>query len=353
VVLFALALAALAPARVLAEARERSSTLLLSVAAPAGEAERLEVVTRELLARLDTSVELRRVARIDVAEMRRALGPGQRYFARAWIAFGPQGGARLYLEHSASDRLLVRDVASDANNPELVREELGHILQTAVEGLKAGEEVGAPRSDVLKEVAVDGAPADAPRDTPEPLQAAAPGPRERTGALRFGPRYEVLWLGDGAHFQDGPGAVFEAALPIGFELAAYYRRPLKVEDAPVGVRLQTLSVRGLGTLQLWRTERDGVRLGAGVGADFVRVSPLAEPGRDVEVSSATWLKLAVARLQASYARRAFGFMEVQVTLGLDLDLSDTRYVFQQRSGNRTVLEPWPLRPLLSLGATVP
>lgn len=354
-VLFALALAALAPARALAEARERSSTLLLSVAAPAGEAERLEVVTRELLARLDTPVELRRVPRIDVAEMRRALGPGQRYFARAWIAFGPTGGARLYLEHSASDRLLVRDVASDANNPELVREELGHILQTAVEGLKAGEEVGAPRSDVLKDVTVAGAPADAPGEPPEPepRKAAAPGPRDRSRALRFGPRYEVLWLGDGAHFQDGPGAVFEAALPIGFELAGYYRRPLKVEDAPVGVRLQTLSVRGLGTLQLWRTERDGVRVGAGVGADFVRVSPLAEPGRDVEVSSATWLKLAVARLQASYARRAFDFMEVQVTLGLDLDASATRYVFQQRSGNRTVLEPAPVRPLLSLGATVP
>lgn len=336
----------------LAEARERSSTLLLSVAAPAGEAERLEVVTRELLARLDTPVEMRRVPRIDVAEMRRALGPGQRYFARAWIAFSPMGGARLYLEHSASDRLLVRDVASDANNPELVREELGHILQTAVEGLKAGEEVGAPRNDALKDVAVDSAPADAPRDTPEPLQVA-PGPRQRTRALRFGPRYEVLWLGDGARFQDGPGAVFEAALPIGFELAGYYRRPLKVEGAPLGVRLQTLSVRGLGTLQLWRTERDGVRLGAGVGADFVRVSPLAEPGRDVVVSSATWLKLAVARLQASYARRALGFMEVQVTLGLDLDLSDTRYVLRQRSGDRSVLEPSPVRPLLSLGATVP
>jgi hypothetical protein len=326
----------------------------LSVAAPAGEAERLEVVTRELLARLDTQVELRRVARIDVAEIRRALGPGQQYFARAWIAFGPVGGVRLYLEHGASDRLLVRDVASDANNPELVREELGHILQTAVEGLKAGEEVGAPRNDALKDVTAEGA-ADAPRDGPLPETAAGtpPKPRERTRALRFGPRYEVLWLGDGARLHDGPGAVLEAALPIGFELAGYYRRPLKVEDTPIGVRLQTLSVRGLATVQMWRTERDGVRLGAGVGADFVRVSPLAEPGRDVEVESATWLKLAVARLQASYARRAFGFMEVQVTVGLDVDLSATRYVVQQRSGERTVLEPALVRPLLSLGATVP
>jgi hypothetical protein len=340
------------PAR--GEQGERSNTLLLSVAAPVGETERLEAVARELLARLDMQIEVRLVPRIDIAELRRALEPGERYFARVWISLSPSGRARLYLEHGASDRMLVREVAGDSSNPELAREELGHILQTAVDGLKAGEEVGAPRSDALKDM-----PAEDSIDVVRAPAVAEPtdeAPRIRVAPsqpLRFGPRYELSWLGDGAHWEDGPGAVFAVAWPIGFELSAYYRRPLKVEGAPVGVRLQTLSARALVTLQAWRGERAGIRLGAGAGVDFVRVSPVGEPGPDVELSDATWRNLAVARLQTSYALRAFRFMDVELTAGVDLDVNDTRYVFQNGAGELRVLDPWPVRPFVSLGATVP
>src|SRR6266511_3513169 len=59
--------------------------------------------------------------------------------------------------------------------------------------------------------------------------------------------------------------------------------------------------------------------------------------------------LALARLQASYARRAVGFMELELTAGADLDVNGTRYVFRQVSGEAIVLEPWPVRPFVSLG----
>jgi hypothetical protein len=346
---------AVMPATAQAEVGEPSSTLLLTVAAPVGEAERLEVVTRELLKGLEVQVELRRVERISFAEMRHPPAPEQRYFARVWISETPSGGARLYLEHGASDRVLVREVAGETNNPELVREELAHILQAAVEGIKAGQEVGAPRSDALKEVSAEDTSVEPPRDLP----AAAPArpverkPPQRAPLLRFGPRYEVVWLGDGARFEDGPGAALEAALPIGFELAGYYRRPLRVDDVPVGVRLQTLSLRALVTAQVWQTERSAIRLGAGAGADLVRVNPVAAPERSVELSDRAWLKLAMGRLAASYGHRVLGFVELQLALALDVDFGHTRYVFQQSSGPSTVLDPWPVRPALSLGAAVP
>lgn len=347
-----------APAR--AEPSERSNTLLLSVAAPAGETERLEAVARELLSRLDMNIEVRRVPRIDLTELRRAQAPGERYFARVWIALPPSGRARLYLEHGASDRVLVREVAGDAKNPELAREELGHILQTAVDGLKAGEEVGTPRDEALKDVPVEDTEVTRKPVAPAPAdEASMPAPpsespnADQSHPLRFGPRYEFSWLGDGAHFEDGPGAVFALALPVGFELCAYYRRPLNVDDTPVGVRLQTLSARALVTLQVWRGRRTGLRLGAGAGADFVRVSPHGEAGQDVEISGTAWRKLALGRLQASYAWRAFSFMELELTAGADLDVNGTRYVFERSSGETSVLDPSPLRPFVSLGATVP
>jgi hypothetical protein len=326
--------------------------VLLSVAAPAGETEGLEAVARELLARLDMQIEVRRVPRIDLAELRRALEPGERYFARVWITLSSSGRARLYLEHGASDRMLVREVVADPSNPELLREELGHILQTAVDGLKAGEAVGAPRNDALKDVPAEGS-AEVAREPALPKSSAEAARSPAVSPLRFGPRYELSWLGDGARVQDGPGAVFAIALPIGFELSAYYRRPLQVEDTPVGVRLHTLSVRALVTIQAWRGERAGIRLGGGAGADFVHVSPLGEPERNVELSEGKWLKLALARLQASYARRAFSFMELELTAGVDLDANDTHYVFQQGSEELPVLDPSPVRPFFSLGATVP
>lgn len=347
----ALALCALRPTA--ARAAERADAVLLSVAAPAAEAAQLEAVARELLQRLQMQVEMRRVEHIDVAEIRRALGPEQAYFARVWIAFAPSGRARLYLEHGESDRVLVREVGGELNNPELVREELGHILQAALEGLKAGEAIGAPRQDALKDEPLDPAPAAAPPMAARAENAPRGGPGWPRQPFLFSPRYELGWLGDGANFQDGPGAALQGAFPFGFELAGYYRRPLEVSSGRVGARLQTISFRALAALDAWRGAHSGVRLGLGLGADLVRVSAFAEPGTDVRLAPSRWRKLLLARFQGNYARRLASFMDLELGLGADVDLSDTRYVVQQAGGASGVLVPWRVRPFVAIGARVP
>lgn len=341
---------------------ERASTVLLTVAAPAAEAEKLEAVASELLARLEMRVELRRVERIDVRELRQPLRREPAYFARVWIAFGETGGARLYLEHAARDRVLLRDVADDAHNPELVREELGHILQTALEGLKAGEEIGAPRAEALKQAGVEDVTA------PPPPPAAPPSADRATSSraakselapplrrLRFGPRYELVWLGDAGHFEDGPGAVFGAkwAKLWGLELGGLFRRPIKVQATPVGARLQSFALSALISFEAWRSTRACLRLAAGPEADLVRVSPFASAGHDAQLAKSHWLKLAVGRVGLTYARELGNFMDLELTLGAELDPSGTHYVFQRSQTAVDVLSPWPVRPLLSLGATVP
>jgi hypothetical protein len=255
--------------------------------------------------------------------------------------------------------VLVRDVADDAHNPELVREELGHILQTAVEGLKAGEEIGAPRDEALKQVD-DEAAASSAKAEPlvNPAPATEPLPRPpRPRRFRFGPRYELVWLGDGGHFEDGPGAVLGALLPssqrVGLELSGFYRRPLKVEASPVGARLQSLALDALVSFDAWSGARARLRLAAGVQADFVRVSPFAAASEDVQLARSQWLTFALGRVALTYAHAVGSFMEVEVTCGVELAPGGTRFVFQRRSGNTDVLSPWPVRPLLSLGATVP
>lgn len=339
-----------------AQSAAPSARVLLTVAAPSEEAQQLEAVARELLERLGMQLELRLVERVDVAEIRRP-APGQAYFARVWITLTRSGRARLYLEHAERDRVLVRDVAGDSSNPELVREELGHILQAAIEGLKAGEEIGAPRDQALKQAEADElAPptSTTPSAKSDPAEPVAT-PARRRPAFRFGPRYEAVWLGDRSLFEDGPGAVFGlmASSRLGIELAAYYRRPLQVEVAPVGARLQTLAFRALVGFDAWRGERAVLRLAAGLGPDLVRVSPLATPGGDIELARSSWLELALGRVAVSYAHALTSFADIELTVGADLDVARTRYVYRRSTGEAAVLEPWPVRPLLSLGATVP
>ena len=172
-------------------------------------------------------------------------------------------------------------------------------------------------------------------------------------------RYELVWLGDGRNFQDGPGAALAAELPargferLGFELSAYYRRPVEVSTDGVGARLQAISLRAAATAQLWRGQRSGIRLGFGLGADLVHVKPFAEAGSDVALAQSAWLKLALGRVHVCYARQLTSFMDLELALGLDLDLKDTRYVVQRAGVEQVVLEPWAFRPFISLGARVP
>jgi hypothetical protein len=179
----------------------------------------------------------------------------------------------------------------------------------------------------------------------------------RRAPVRFGPRYELVWLGDGGHFEDGPGAVLGALLPgsqrLGLEVGGFFRRPSKVEANAVGARLQSLAFAALATFDAWQGERARFRLAVGVEADFVRVSPFASAELDVELARSRWLKLALGRLALTYAHDVGNFMDVEVTLGAQLDVNGTRFIVQREAGAANVLAPWPIRPLLSLGATVP
>jgi hypothetical protein len=204
----------------------------------------------------------------------------------------------------------------------------------------------------LKDVPAENAVVARPAPAPQPPAKAAQKPPAPAPPLRFGARYELSWLEGGPHFADGPGVILALALPVGFELGAFYRRPLNVEATPVGVRLEAFAARALVTLQTWHGERASLRFGAGAGADLVHVSPLGEPN-DAELSRETWLQLAVARVQATYAWRAVRFLELELTAGVDLDVNDTHYVFQQGSGELRVFDPWPVRPFVSLGAALP
>jgi hypothetical protein len=339
-----------------ASAAESGGVVLLTVAAHQEQASELEAVAQELLERLGLQIELRRVQRVQLTELRKPATHGSPYVARVWIALA-RGRARLYLEHTARDRLLVREIKSEAHNPELLREELGHILQTALEGLIAGEEIGAPRGEALAEVEPETEPptrssGERPPRPPEPVGEANPPARR----FRFGPRYEAVFLGDRGKLVDGPGAALGLALPaaprFGLELAGTYRRPIRVERDQIGARLHSFGAALYLTFEPWQSARSTLRLALGGGADVVKVSPFSTT-TTVELTPSAWRRLAIARAACAYTRQVSSFLHLELLAGFELDASGTRYVLSTPSGERDVLGPWAVRPFLSLGAMVP
>jgi hypothetical protein len=247
-------------------------------------------------------------------------------------------------------------VNADAHNPELVREELGLILQSALEGLKAGEPIGAPRREALRDAGDDAAPARAAQ-APTPVPVAAAPPVQRSRAWRFGPRYELVWLGDDARLEDGPGAVLGFAAPgsrrFGLELGGYFRRPLRLDARPIGARLQSWALVLLLSFEAWHGSSARFRFALGAQADLVRVRPVAASGESVVLEQSRWLQVALGRLALTYAHDLGSKMDLELSLGAELDPSGTRYVIQGNQGELPVLTPWPVRPLAALGVTVP
>src|SRR5260221_1509259 len=131
------------------DASHEQRQVLLVVAADPGEAQRLGQVAAELLGRLSGRVRTGGVGRIDVGEIGGPMPPLPAYLARLFVDLREPTQATLWIVDPVHDRILVRRLPRAPGSEELAREELGHILETSIEGLLSGAEIGLPRAQVM------------------------------------------------------------------------------------------------------------------------------------------------------------------------------------------------------------
>jgi hypothetical protein len=351
------------------DAPDTAGTVVLEIAAgEARDSEALAQVARELLGRLSVEVRATQVARIDVAAIAAAprvgtsaapAGGGAREdppLARVWIDWRATGRATLYLLDARRDRLLVRQVERPVGGEELAREELGHILQTACEGLLAGGEVGVPRAGLEPLLAPAAAPPPAAVVVRAAAQERAPvgvGPRWQVAVL-----YEAALLAAAVPVTHGPTvAAFaggRAGAPrFGVWATAQLRVPVRADDVSVGVAMQSGALRALFAHERPMSARAVLRLGVGGGVDVVRVTPeTAVPERAVLEDPRT-LALAVARAAASIDVRIGARAALVAALAVDVDVSGQRYVFARGAGEQLVLQPYVVRPSVAVGVAFP
>jgi hypothetical protein len=350
--LFLLSLACASSAHQACAEPERSppggTSVLLVVSADAREAAVFSQVTRELLGRLSIALRVERVRRLD---MRVIAGPASahpRYLARLYADLRAPSSATLWIVDPSHDRILIRELPRNGGDDELLREELGHIIETSTEGLLSGEEIGLPRAAV--------APLLEPRPSApmrSPRTAHAARPRWQATLL-----YDVAALSSSVRLVHGPEAGIWIQLPLraddfGLWLTGQYRFPVHIEAAPVGARLEGVAARALLTFDrsLQRTLK--LRLGLGGGADILSVQPEEARANTASLAESRIVSFFVAEAALGLEWRMSSSFSIWSRLVVDGEPMRTRYVFERRDGQQTVLEPWRARPGLALGIGFP
>jgi hypothetical protein len=323
--------------------------VVVVVAGPSEEADAMGQVVLELLGRLGVEATVAHVERIDPAVVLTPRPDGRRPVARAWIDLAGLERATVYVVDAPWERILTRHVARAPDNAELTREELGHILETAVEAMLAGARIGVER--VVQAPPPRRQPAPTPGRTSRPAPRTTPEPRP---SFIAGPvvGYAVAPLGPSAPPSHGPvlAASLEAPrLPLrpGVWASGQMRAPQLVDGEPIGVRLETVALRLLGTVRWQLSPPLRLRVGIGGGVDITHIEPRSDGS--ARLTDARWLALpAVSALVGPEIRVAPGLAVVLATT-CDIDPSDARYLARQDGRPVEILDPWTVRPGLLLG----
>jgi hypothetical protein len=182
-----------------------------------------------------------------------------------------------------------------------------------------------------------------------PHDPPAPTPWAVQGAFLTGARaYErdalaVLGLGLGARTSVGRGRWVP-----GFWLLGEFHFPFSATSGPVELSTSVWSFRFEPSLDIVRAGGFRLELGAGGGADVFVVAPVA-PAPDVELSGHRQDVSGVISTMLTASLATTGASRVFFAAMLDYDLAPRRYLVMQGDQSTTILQPWRLRPAISIG----
>lgn len=295
------------------------------------------------------------VPAIDRASVLTPGAPNDRQLARVWIDLTEPPGQEnppitIYVVDGPWERVLVRPVARQTN-AEIAWEEIGHIVELAVDALRAGESIGVARAELVTPPPPPAPVAPAP--APEPVIVPAPQPRARPWKLRGGGFYGVTSYGSGLETSSGPGAMLElhtrvGKLEYGGTLTAEYRFPSSVDRGAAVIHFEGAAFHALASGALLKSERHQLVLGLGGGVELVQAYSSSIALDNVRFVGAELHVIPTARALARYAL-ATSSVRVFAGLGLDVPLRHTRYLLTRENTPVVLFEPWSVRPFFVLG----
>jgi hypothetical protein len=127
-----------------------------------------------------------------------------------------------------------------------------------------------------------------------------------------------------------------------FGLRAEYHAPVDTVEAVV-LRVQTISLRGIFGLELFRRDRFRIDAGLGAGTDiFVATFPVHDVANEYPATVASPVLTLEARAHFSFA---------YVGLSVDADLRPPRFVLMTPGRPEPIFSLWRMRPSIVLGVS--
>jgi hypothetical protein len=348
--------------------RAESSRRVEVVVAAAPEADaQLTPVLLELLSRLPVELTLTHAESIDVAQV---VTPPQSEptpaLARVFIEGRGRDAAIVYLVDATWERVLVRRLPLERGlDDEVAREQLAHIVESAVATLVAGGVIGVSRAEATAQLGVttelpqpvEPVPPRSPpsRPPPPPPSATYTKPPSRAPDRAIEARTSVGWvlspwtpqtLAQGPELRVGVDAR-RGRFTWGGALSGRYSLSREVRSNVVGMRIEGAGLRAMARARYSLESSFAVLAAGGFGFDreTFRPTPGESPFVSLEAGGARTAGLLATSLGMEV--RVAGPLWLGAEAGVELDLAPDDYVVRSGSGFVAIAEPLQLRPTFS------
>lgn len=341
----------------------------------------LDTSLRELLQRIGSDLEVRRVERVDLD----AQAPPT--LALVWVDMSGTGDATITIADGHTRRVLVRRGVERRGSAGLMVEAVAHVVQSSVEEVVVPQAPPAPPVTPAPVPAPEAAPPPtpgpppaAPPPTTASSEAASPAATPSSApnasaptstehdvvapaeppidgwALDLGGRFVGRSFGGGSNLVIGGGGTvtidkgrenFRPALLLSGE----YHVAFDVPGDLVLVHTQVLSLRLVPTLRLAGKDAWFVDCGLGGGFDTFFTSPRSNdlPATSLTGDRKDVAPVATALLAGHYAVARSA--DLVLALSLDGDMAPRRFVSDAAGTHQSVFAPTRFRPALAFGFT--
>jgi hypothetical protein len=344
------------------EAEESRALVQVVIAATPDVEARLSPVLTELLGRLPVALELKREATIEVA---RVLTPPESpppALARVFIDVTGRDVAIVYLVDAAWQRLLVRRLPLEHGLDEVAREQVAHVVESAIQSLAAGGVLGVTRAEASAELGVVEpsrvtAPRDERRTAPVPTRALAPPapksppPRVNAWDARVGVGWglapwtpQTLLQGPELRVRLGWG---RGRLSWGGGVSGRYLLEREVRSALAGMVIEGVGVRALGHARYALEPGFAVLASLGLGFDRETFRPLPGDASTVLLGAGGARTSGIVATSLGMEARIAGPIWLGADAGVELEVAPDDYVVGRGSGFVAIAEPLRLRPNFS------
>jgi hypothetical protein len=344
-------------------------------------AERIRALER----RFPVSVSWRERDAIDARDVLAPRSAEASTLARVWLDLTSPERALLFIANDANDRFLVRIVPTEDGYGELTQESLATIVDTAIDALLAGGQIGVDRSAAERTIAsvepqppsaepelVRGNDSASGNDSAARNDSAAGNDSAvrnhsqrgvhsaRRDVLRssFVLRYHGEVLDERGSMRHAPelalslSGFFDPSFDLLVFVAAQYWAPHTLGEIDRNVALQGGGARAalgatgrVGELFVWQAAIGG-------GVDVLWVEPHVAPETGLMPAAPFALVSPMLTFFASAALRPAPWLEIAAGAGADADLAGNHFDVQIAGARDPVISPWPVRPFVFVGLGV-